>query len=265
MAKTAIQETSSRWKQLLHGVKTLQTYTDEFARMAIRIVGLSPLLMHRISDRAKQELLRPTRKTAADRKAQTKHSPIQEYRDSVYMPQHWTVVDGVEYEPPLLGLPGTALKSAMKTGAVLCSGITKADIGRLVHVVMEYVPVWGVPKLHMTHVRCSDRNRTPDVRTRAILEKWATLVVVDFARAFIAPEQVLAVLATAGICCGVGDWRPELGGGAYGQFRIVPEDNDDWQRIVAEGGAKAQQDALENPEPYNEETRHLLTWWLQIA
>jgi hypothetical protein len=73
--------------------------------------------------------------------------------------------------------------------------------------------------------------------------------------------QVIAnLLATAGMTQGIGDWRPQKGSGNYGQFRVVNKDDEDYQRIVKIGRPE-QIEAMNNPDPYDDETRELLTWY----
>jgi hypothetical protein len=104
-------------------------------------------------------------------------------------------------------------------------------------------------------------NRTPDVRTRAIVPAWACSLRVTFVQPLIRAQAVANLLAAAGITIGVGDGRPEKGAMSYGQFRIADKDDAEFKRILKDGGRKAQQAGLDNPEPYDEETRELLTWF----
>lgn len=219
------------------------------------IMGTSPLILNRMSQKAKHELLLPRgRKTAVEKATTLKHQPVDEYRASPY-----TLKD--PDAPALLALPSTAFKGALRAAALDMPGAKKAQIGRLTYIAGDYVPIFGVPKLAMSIVRSADMNRTPDVRTRAIVPEWACKLSVMFSQPLIRAQAVANLLAAAGLTIGVGDWRPEKGAGSYGQFRLVGEDDPEFHRIIVDGNREAQQEALDNPICYDDETTELLSWF----
>lgn len=226
----------------------------------VRVIGSSPLICNRMSEKAKRELLLPYgRKTAADRAANLKHDPIAEYRASPYMQREGNT---------LIVTPGVMFKAAMGTAALDLPGTRKAQVGRLVYVENEQIEVYGIPELSMMITRSADINRTPDVRTRAIIRDWACKFTVAFVEPIVKQSDILRLLSAAGITAGIGDYRPEKGKGAYGRFRIV-SDNDDsvtrWNEIVKEGGSAAQENAFRFPQPYDLETEELLGWYMTTA
>lgn len=219
------------------------------------ILGTSPLILNRMSEKAKHELLMPKgRKNAVEKATSLKHVPVDEYRASAH-----TIKDSSA--PTLLAVPSTAFKGSLRSAALDMPGAKKAQIGRLTYIEGEYVGVYGLPKLFMSIVRSADMNKTPDVRSRAIVPEWACRVRITFVQPLIRGQAVANLLAAAGITIGVGDWRPEKGAGSYGQFRIVNPDDPDYLRIVEIGGRDAQIEALENPVAYDDETTELLSWF----
>lgn len=219
------------------------------------VLGRSPLILNRMSEKAKRELLMPKgRKTKADRAASLKHIPIEEYRASVYR-------NFREDAPTRLQFPATAFKAAMATAALDLPGASKSEIGRLVSVEGWNVAVYGVPQIFLSIVRSADMAKTPDVRTRALLPQWACRLQVRFVRPLLKMQTVANLLAAAGVTAGVGDFRQEKGKGSFGQFELVDADNPEFVRIMAEQGREAQDAALLAPEPYDEETAELLTWF----
>lgn len=228
---------------------------SEVGVMDFCILGTSPIIMNRMSAKAKGELLAPKgRKNAAEKASTLKHDPYAEFRESPY------VMAGDD-SPTYLGLLPTAFKRAMMTAALDMPGAKKAQIGRLVSVDWGMQPVHGIPKLFMAVTRSADINRTPDIRSRVIVPKWACRLTVTFVKPMIREQSVANLLAAAGIQSGVGDWRQEKGSGSYGWFRLVGADDPEWKRIVTEGGRAAQIAAMENPEPYDDETAELLGWF----
>lgn len=219
------------------------------------IVGTSPLILNRMSQKAARELLMPKgRKTAIDKATSLKHVPLDEYRASAYVLKD-------EDSPTLLAHLATAFKGAIRSAALDMPGAKKSQIGRLTYIPGEFVGIYGVPKLFMSIVRSADMNRTPDVRTRAIVPQWACRLRITFVQPLIRAQAVANLLAAAGITIGIGDWRSEKGSGNYGQFRIADKDDAEFKRIVKEGGRAAQAKALENPVCYDDETTELLSWF----
>ena len=146
-----------------------------------------------------------------------------------------------------------AIKSAMATAALAVAGIRKTDVQRLVFLPEEMVPIFGVPKLRMDFVRSADINRTPDVRTRAFFEKWATELTIRYAVPVLSQQAIIALLYNAGIMCGIGDFRQEKGKGSYGTFEPISKPVD-----AALLDADAQLEAIMNPVAANMETVELM-------
>jgi len=223
--------------------------------VSLWIKGQTPMIYNSMSAKVMHDLLMPKgRKTAADKAQNLKHDPIEEFRASVYRAR--------EKGPTTLVFPCGALKSAMCNAALEIPGAKKAQIGRLVWVQGETVNVYGVPQMLMSVVRSADMNRTPDVRTRAILPEWCCKVTVRFVMPTMNETTVARLLETAGLVIGLGDFRQEKGKGNYGQFALA--DAADCKAII-EAGGKAEQDAAlnaEKPECYDVETRELLAWFV---
>jgi hypothetical protein len=225
----------------------------EKGTIEVCVLGTSPIILNRMSQKAQHELLMPRgRKNAAEKATTLKHDPIEEYRASAYRLSHG---------PTQLAILATAFKGAMATAALDLPGAKKAQIGRLTWVNGDYVHVYGVPKLSMATVRSADMNRTPDIRTRAIVPEWACRLSVTYIKPLMRPQAVVNLIAAAGMTIGVGDWRPEKGKGNFGQFDIVAVDDPQFVRILETGGREAQELAMETPECYDDETTELLSWF----
>jgi hypothetical protein len=219
------------------------------------ILGTSPLIMNRMSQKVWFELLAPKgKKTAADKASNLKHDPIQEFRDSPYI-----ITD--ERAPSYLALLPTMFKRAMGTAALDMPGAKKAQIGRLVYVHGEMLPVFGTPQLFMSITRSADMNKTPDVRTRAILPEWACRFTVEFTKPILREQSIANLLAAAGFQSGVGDWRQEKGSGSYGSFKLVSSDDPEFVRITNAMGREHQKQAMLAAHPYDRESSEMLAWF----
>ena len=229
-------------------------------QLSVCILGTTPLICNRVSEKAKRELLMPRGTLSrADKKTNLKHDPLREYRDSPY------TVAGEEH-PTRIVMPATAFKGALRDVALDMPGAAKSQIGRLTYVIgdqgTDYVSIYGVPQLLMSIVRSADISRTPDVRSRAIIPQWACRLTVSYVFPLLRDPVVANLLAAAGIMRGVGDWRPEKGAGDYGQFSLVDADNPSFLAVVMNGGRAAQDVALADPQCYDTSTTDLLGWYV---
>lgn len=229
----------------------------ERGTLEVCVLGTSPIILNRMSEKARHELLLPRGRKGAVEKATTlKHNPLEEFRASAY-----TLPDGAPMPPTLLAVLATSFKGAMATAALDLPGAKKAQIGRLTYVNGDRVSLYGLPQLMMSIVRSADMNKTPDVRTRAIVPAWACFLSVTYIKPLMRPNAVANLLAASGLTIGVGDWRPEKGKGNYGQFEIVSPTDERFTEIVKYGGRVPQIEAMETPICYDDETTTLLAWF----
>lgn len=223
------------------------------------VIGKTPIILNRMSEKAKNELLFPKgRKSPAEKARSLKHDPFAEFRNSPYRLPN-------DDDPTLLAHLATAFKKAIAGAALDIPGATKAQISRLMWVEGEKLPIYGIPKLFMSVTRSADMNKTPDIRTRAIIPEWAARVTISFSTPMLKETVVSNLFAAAGMIQGVGDWRNEKGSGTFGQFELVSEDDERFQRIVNEGGRQAQIKAMESAEPYDIDSEDLLSWFVAEA
>lgn len=219
------------------------------------VLGTTPLICNRMSQKVWFELLAPKgKKTSVEKASSMKHDPIREFRDSPYL-----INDAKA--PTLIGMMPTAFKKSMGVAALDTPGAKKAQIGRLVYIEGELLPIYGIPKLFMSITRSADINHTPDVRTRAILPEWACFLTIHFQKPILREQSIGNLLAAAGLQSGVGDWRQEKGSGSYGCFRLASHDDKDFVRITKTMGRVPQQKALDHPVAYNDETAEMLAWF----
>lgn len=227
----------------------------DHGRLDFCILGTTPIVLNRMSEKAMHELLMPKgKKTAADKASTLKHDPIAEFRASPY-------TDPDEGAPTFITHLSTAFKGSLKSAALDLPGANKSQIGRLTWVDGERVGIYGIPKLFMSVTRSADMNRTPDIRTRAIIPEWAARISVSFVRPILREQVVANLLASAGIIQGVGDWRPGKGSGTYGQFNLVSADDPKFMHVLKHGGRAAQIAAMDSPEPYDRESSEMLDWF----
>ena len=214
-------------------------------KVLVTIVGETPLIVNRMSAKARHTLMLGGRRKSAAERLELKHHPIEEFRESMYIEP--------DAEGPVVQFPVIAFKSAMATAALVTPGMKKTDVQRLVYIPSEFCPIYGVPTLRMDIVRSSDMNRTPDVRTRAMFREWATQFELEFVAPALAMTGITTLLNNAGIVAGVGENQQDVGKGSFGTFQVA----DDIPESIL-NCRDAQEVALGSPEPANRESAELL-------
>jgi hypothetical protein len=228
------------------------------AQLHFCVLGSSPLIMNRMSEKARQELLLPAaKKNHAERAASLKHDPIAEFRGAIYRTQG-------DNHPTRVVMPGNAFGQALASAAIDIPGAVKAQITRLTEVTDINVNVYGLPRLYMAVVRQSDINRTPDIRTRAIFPEWAVQLSVRFVKDLLTERTVANLLAASGILIGIGDNRRQKGG-LYGKYELVDADNKAFQVLIKNAGRKAQDEAIAQAIPFDADSEELFSWFVNTA
>ena len=213
----------------------------------VHIKGETPLILHRMSAKARHQLMLGGRRKSAAERLEIKHHPVEEFKNSMHLDWEFNADTAIKF-------PVTAFKSAMATAALVTPGMRKTDVQRLIFIPEEYCPIYGIPQLRMDVVRSADIAKTPDIRTRAVVVDWMTVFTVRYTRPQLNLDSLSALLHNAGIVAGVGDFRQEKGKGSYGAF------------TTAEAGIPShllnlkdeQEKAIGDPKPVNDESAELL-------
>lgn len=216
------------------------------------LVGLTPLVFNKQSEKARRDLLFPPNKTKAERKTTMKHDPLAEYQNSVHR-----LTEG----PTLLAFPSSGFKKAMMTTALDIPGATKAGIARQVRVHSYMTPIYGIPKMYMTGVIQAGMSKAPDVRTRAIVEEWACTLQISYVRGLLNGTTLTNLVNGAGQLIGIGDYRQEKGAGDFGLFEVRGPKDKEFLRIV-KAGREEQTLAMKDPDFFDLETEELFSWFL---
>lgn len=170
----------------------------------ITVVGDSPLIVHKWSEKAKEMMLK--KQTQAARQRKEAKDPQEDYLGSLYH------LDGGGY-----GFPATAFKSAAISACRFVEGITMTEARGAFHVEGELVPIDGTPIPRRDMVRVG--MGTADIRYRGEFTEWAATIRLVFNSRVLSPEQIVNLFNVAGFGVGVGEWRPEKQG-SYGRFHV---------------------------------------------
>lgn len=193
----------------------------EERRLPILIEGVSPVIPHKWSEKAKRMM--PGYVDIETGKAPDKmdkkgdRTPKQEAEACVYR-----LPNG---KP---GLPATAFKAAMVSACRFFEKPSMTEARLLLYVEGDgpdqLVEFEGTPTLREDTPR--NANGGADLRYRYAFFPWKAKVSVRFVPSSISPESVLALLDAAGRV-GVGDWRPgspKSATGTFGTFRVIDQD-----------------------------------------
>ncbi len=182
----------------------------------IPIVGVTPLIVQRWSEKSRQQML-----TAQQTTARQKKEPKDP--EACYEASKYRLLDGRD------GFPATAFKAAIVHAARLFEGVTQVSVKQSVLVLGDGQDDRGDQLIALSYdeVRMREdtpRNAsgTPDLRYRAQYWPWRALLRVQVISSQFDEGSFFALVDAAGIG-GVGEWRPtspKSATGSYGTFRV---------------------------------------------
>lgn len=180
-------------------------------RVDLVLIGDTPLIMHRWSQKAKQMILDKQMKRA--KQAKEAKDPQRDFEESIYR-----MADG---RP---GFPATAFKRAA-VGAARWADSKMTELRGAFHILSGpdgLVPIDSPnpPRMREDMVRLE--TGVADIRYRAEFWPWSAPVSVLYNIGAISVEQLVNLLNIAGFGIGVGEWRPERNGD-YGRFHVARE------------------------------------------
>lgn len=176
-------------------------------QMTITLIGDSPLICHRWSEKAKKQMLDKQMKKA--KTAKEAKDPDADFKASLY-----GLPDGG------YGFPCVAFKSAAVGACRFSDGIKMTEARGAFHVVGELAKIDGTPNMREDMVRVG--MGTADIRHRGEFKTWRVSLLISYNASVFSPEQIVNLLNLAGFGVGVGEWRPEKDG-SYGRFHVMTD------------------------------------------
>lgn len=188
-------------------VKQIKLPDLELRMMTISLVGLSPLICNRKTERAMKAMVDKETGTATSGKAPRDLDV--EYQDSLYK------INGG------YGFPASAFKQAAVEACTSLGRnvITKVQARQSHHVLGDFVRLKGTPEYHQEMVRLKSGGMSP--RARGMFRKWGCDLTIRYNARVLSEAQLLNLYRIAGFAVGVGDGRPEKKGGrSFGMFDV---------------------------------------------
>lgn len=186
-------------------------------QLEIQVMGDSPLICHRWSEKAKKEILDKQMKKA--KTAKEAKDPWMDFCHSLYwldeMPAKPTEA---QVRAAKFGFPAVAFKAAAVSACRDADGLRMTEARGRFHVNGELVEINGSPTLREDMVRVG--MGTADIRFRGEFKEWNAVLRLSYNASAISPEQIVNLLNIAGFGVGVGEWRAEKDG-SYGRFHVA--------------------------------------------
>ncbi len=177
----------------------------QLRRIEVPIIGVSALIVHAWSHKAKEQMLaKQMKKATAGKQAK---DPQQDFEESIYRDERGR-----------FAFPAVAFKAAAVDAAVAMD-FKKTNLRQSFHIEGEWVQLLGdepTPREDMVRVGMG----TADIRYRAQYVRWGCVLPITFNETMISAEQIINLFEAAGFGIGIGEWRPQRDG-QFGRFRVA--------------------------------------------
>lgn len=198
-------------------IRHIQIPALNIGQAILHVVGISPIIMHKWSEKAANLLEANVTGKAKQQKAA--RDPDQDWRDAAY------VIPGKEnlpdWQPGKYFLPAAMFKHAFLYGVSQLGDVkTMPKTKATGWVYVDQDPVLQFDSCDLR--RDIGRNPTQPVY-RPQFNNWSADLQVGYNANAITLEQVVSLFDLGGFSGGIGEWRPSSPknkSGSYGRFRI---------------------------------------------
>ena len=179
-------------------------------RVVIQIVGSSPLITHKFSEKARKMMEDKQQGKSKTSKHEIRN-PEEDYENAKHKsPQGWD------------GFPAAGFKAAMIRGAKAI-GLVMKDTQTSLFIEADcmetqLVRINGKSRMRTDMVRVG--NGSADVRYRPEYLEWSAALTVEYNEGIVSVEQIHQMIQAAGYGCGIGEMRPERTKFGFGRFKI---------------------------------------------
>lgn len=208
----------------------------DIGMLTVNIIGDSPLIVHKWSEKAKKEMLgKQMKKASAGKEAK---NPVRDFVEALYWLDESdnqidvpSELDGVDSDTPQeevmgvlergrFGFPVCAFKAAAIDAGYQQGVIAKKTTARgAFHILGEFAVIEGIPDMREDMVQIGGMSRVADIRYRPEFKQWRTTLIIKYNKKAISGEQIINLLNYGGFSNGVGEWRPSRDG-SFGTFHV---------------------------------------------
>jgi len=177
----------------------------EFKVFEVEIRGISPLVVHRFSEKAKEEMrAKQGRKVRGI--VRPPKDPVAEFEAA----KHADPQTGME------GVPCAAFKAALMAAASFYKTIPISQLKGCIFILPDFqdqdgadcVQIRGKVRMREDTVRLAGPSAVTDLRYRPEYTDWSATLRIQFDATMVNVDLILALLVRAGFSVGVGEWRP---------------------------------------------------------
>lgn len=191
--------------------------------LTLKIVGITPLIVHNWGIKAKQEMLDKHMGKAKTQKHAIKN-PVEDFIESLYWlegkPIEFTeeafeeaLKNGARFGFPSNGIKASAASAGYRAGVMK----DKVSTNGAFHIDGEYTEIIGIPRMREDMVRVG--MGSPDIRFRGEFKEWSMLINIRYNSGIISAEQLVNLFQLGGFAVGIGEWRTEKGG-QFGMYSV---------------------------------------------
>lgn len=218
--------------------ETVELKPIELATTTIRVRGITSLIVHNWSEKARRQILEKQMGTQDKSKKKETKNPIEDFIRSMYwitpMPTQFTedaygkaIDEGARFGFPVTGFKQSAISGAYRKEWVA----NKMALRGAFFIVPDAVSIDGVevveihsdaPNIREDSVKIG--MGTADLRYRAEFRNWyADLKIQYDLNGQYSINDIVNYINAGGFVCGIGEWRPERDGqsGMYQVEAIV--------------------------------------------
>ena len=192
----------------------------------IRIVGTSPLVVHKFSEKAKRQMLEKQMKTAKTSAKEAKN-PCEDFMGALYwltpMPEEFTeeafenaIKNGARFGFPTTGIKASIVSAAYRSDLVK----NKVSLFGMFHIMGEFAEIKGAaPFMREDMVRLS--TGVADIRYRPEFSTgWYMDLEITYNSSMLSLEQLMSFITLGGFSVGLGECRIEKGG-QWGSYKVA--------------------------------------------
>ena len=188
-----------------------------FALANITLIGDTPLLVNKFSEKSKVEMLEKQMKRA--KAAKPARDPEAEVQAALYVIESKSTKKAKFY-----GIPAGGLKNCCVSACRFISGVPMTIARGAFQIISDnpenLIEIKGSkPVIDERIVRIGGFKKTAMVRFRPRFDEWSLSFKVKYNQSIISPEQLLNLFENAGFAVGLCEHRPEKNGN-NGMFSV---------------------------------------------
>lgn len=192
---------------------SVQVMELSIKHVSIPIVGISPLIVHAWSKKAKQMIIDKQAQVAKNKKHEVRN-PQDDFESAKHK-----AVDGWE------GFPAAAFKAAMIRGAKTI-GMVMSDTraGFFIQADCQETQLVKIKgKCKMRDDMVTVHMGSADIRYRPEYWPWSVVLNIEYNAGMLSLDQLHQLVKAGGHGCGIGEMRPQSTNFNFGRFKLANE------------------------------------------